>query len=189
MSQAGGSWARGNYGANSGPCFYSWVGSQSESCLSGVLGAGVMTINWGAVLGRLSTQDGSSNTIMFGELRTGLAPQDVRGTWALGWPGASTLAGASIGDDLVPNTTHVNADDVEGCTQSQNMVGGAARLAQMGMGCYNSANYQATARSQHPGGVMVALCDGSTRFISETIARRAWYCALSRMDGQPAQLP
>src|SRR5690606_2810077 len=102
--------------------------------------AGVMTINWGARLGVLSNQDGSSNTIMFGELRAGLAAEDVRGTWALGWQGASTLTGAATGDCLGPNAKNDNSDDVEGCTQSETKAGGAAQLARMGLGCYDSNN-------------------------------------------------
>ena len=40
------------------------------------------------------------------------------------------------------------------------------------------------ARSDHPGGIMVALCDGSTRFIPETIARNPWRNTFSRNDGE-----
>ena len=150
-----------------------------------------MTVNWGAVLGQLSTQDGSSNTIMFAELRAGIAAEDVRGTWALGWPGASTLAGAAFGDCNGPNAKANHSDDVEGCTQSYNVFGGGetgkAELARRGMGCYNSSIYQATARSQHPGGVLVSMCDGSTRFVSDNITHRNWYRMLSRADGEPLQ--
>ena len=37
--------------------------------------------------------------------------------------------------------------------------------------------------SQHPGGVNFALCDGSVRFVSETIAMDVYLSAASR-DGQ-----
>jgi len=194
MSQAGGSWARGNYGANAGPCRVNSLGSGTlDNCGFGLMGGGVMAANWGAVLGQLSTQDGTSNTIMFGELRAGLAPADVRGTWALGWPGASLLAGAATGDCLGPNAKAARSDDIQGCTQSQEMAGGAtaeereAALAKRGLGCYNSSVYQATARSQHPGGVLVSMCDGSTRFVSDNITHRNWYRMLSRADGEPLQ--
>jgi hypothetical protein len=55
-------------------------------------GGGVMCINWGENIARI--QDGSSNTVMLGELRTGshLSTLDPRGTWAMGFPGASVLA-------------------------------------------------------------------------------------------------
>lgn len=40
----------------------------------------------------------------------------------------------------------------------------------------------AAARSRHPGGVNAALCDGSTRFVSDSIALDAWQ-ALGSMNG------
>ena len=39
------------------------------------------------------------------------------------------------------------------------------------------------ARSRHPGGVNVALCDGSVRFTSDTIDRQAWWKLGSMNDG------
>ena len=44
----------------------------------------------------------------------------------------------------------------------------------------------AAARSRHPGGVNVALCDGSARFIAEGIGQIPWR-ALGSMDGEEAQ--
>lgn len=41
----------------------------------------------------------------------------------------------------------------------------------------------AAARSRHPGGVNAALCDGSTRFVSDSIALDAWQ-ALGSMNGE-----
>jgi prepilin-type processing-associated H-X9-DG protein len=36
------------------------------------------------------------------------------------------------------------------------------------------------ARSRHPGGVNVALCDGSVHFVSETVDRETWRALGSR---------
>jgi prepilin-type processing-associated H-X9-DG protein len=49
---------------------------------------------------------------------------------------------------------------------------------------FSSPNRPATlaARSRHPGGVNVALCDGSVRFISDTIVIATWR-ALSTSQG------
>jgi prepilin-type N-terminal cleavage/methylation domain-containing protein/prepilin-type processing-associated H-X9-DG protein len=42
-----------------------------------------------------------------------------------------------------------------------------------------------SAASQHPGGVMVALCDGSVRFVSESINLQTWRDLGQRDDGRP----
>ena len=57
--------------------------------------------------------------------------------------------------------------------------------------CVEVANnnlYQIAARSQHPGGVNVSLCDGSVRFVSETIAHSVWEATLSTRGGEAVTL-
>jgi prepilin-type processing-associated H-X9-DG protein len=46
----------------------------------------------------------------------------------------------------------------------------------------NAANQHYTARSRHPKGVMVALCDGSVRFASNNVALATWQ-GVSTMNG------
>jgi prepilin-type processing-associated H-X9-DG protein len=45
---------------------------------------------------------------------------------------------------------------------------------------YNSGGQS---RSTHPGGVNVAFCDGSVRFIKNSIAWNVWYALLVKRDG------
>jgi len=45
------------------------------------------------------------------------------------------------------------------------------------------------ARSRHPGGVMAAVGDGSTRFVAETVDLATWQNFGARDDGMPIQLP
>lgn len=40
-----------------------------------------------------------------------------------------------------------------------------------------------TARSYHPGGVHVTLCDGAVRFINESITLETWLSMLAMQDG------
>ena len=40
-----------------------------------------------------------------------------------------------------------------------------------------------TARSQHPGGVNVGLCDGSGRFVQDTIDMQVWRALATRSGG------
>jgi prepilin-type N-terminal cleavage/methylation domain-containing protein len=44
----------------------------------------------------------------------------------------------------------------------------------------------ATARSRHPGGVSVLVCDGSVRFVSDTIRMDAWRALATRAGGEVA---
>jgi prepilin-type processing-associated H-X9-DG protein len=45
------------------------------------------------------------------------------------------------------------------------------------------------ARSRHPGGVNVGLCDGSVRFISNSIERTTWHALWTRAGGEVANVP
>ena len=45
------------------------------------------------------------------------------------------------------------------------------------------------ARSRHPGGVQASMCDGSVRFVGETIALNVWQAACSSRGGESLQLP
>ena len=46
-----------------------------------------------------------------------------------------------------------------------------------------------TARSSHPGGVNVGLCDGSVRFVSNGVDPLVWYALFTSNGGEPATLP
>ena len=41
-----------------------------------------------------------------------------------------------------------------------------------------------TSRSAHPGGVVCAICDGSTRFVSETVNLRTWQILATPAGGE-----
>ena len=57
--------------------------------------------------------------------------------------------------------------------------------------CYDGSADRAylAARSYHTGGVNVLLCDGSVRFVSQTIELRTWQLMGSRADGQVFNMP
>ena len=171
----GANWARGNYGANASLNFH--------DDLSGNINRGPMAVDWvcpcyrGVMGANISCRmrdimDGTSKTIAIGELRAGLISADPRGVWAMGGGCTSALyAHGFEGDDSGPNAIQPAADDSLNCSVTQNALGGVTALMQLGMPCYNgdAQNHQQTARSMHPGGVMVGFCDGSVQFISDTI--------------------
>ena len=135
-----------------------------------------MCINFGHGIHRIP--DGSSNTVLLAEVRTGshLSTLDPRGTWALGFPGASVICGQSSWDDTVPNTVEENADDCEGCIND----------AKGGMGAWPGCPYQqANSRSRHTGGVCVCLADGSVRFVKNSISQAQWWYMNGADDGVP----
>jgi len=181
-SRASGGWARGNYGCNAGP--WSWPGTANgaTSAQRNINGAnrnagGVMCINWGVRLGALSSQDGTSNTIMMNHIRSGGVTDgnggDMRGTWAFGLPGGSVTVGHAVGDCYNPNDRNDNADDVAGCTNRSDIA----------MGCWNGGYGQGQARSEHTGGVNAGFADGSIRFVSDSVSTDVWYMMNSRDDG------
>ena len=176
----GKNYGRTNYAANAGRAFlygaavptdttynYNWGGDSAawkDNCQRGVMGPNIAV--------RLSrVTDGTSKVIMVGEIRAGLTENDGRGVWALGHAGASLLAmyGAG-GDDAGPNACGNTADDVYGdiCDSSatnRNSIAGIECMTCSGGGGYD----QQTIRSRHPGGVHVAMCDGSVQFINDDI--------------------
>ena len=167
-------WARGCYGANAGLATFKNL-SQRQWWSSNKI-CGVMGYRFSIRSGDI--QDGASNTILAGEIRSGVTLDDARGAWALGGAGTSAVAGCGfITDaDVGPNanrmtgTTAKDKDTVEKCptsTISTDM------LKKMKMPCAAGSNNQATFRSQHTGGVNVVFADGSTHWIADSIDKSA----------------
>jgi prepilin-type N-terminal cleavage/methylation domain-containing protein/prepilin-type processing-associated H-X9-DG protein len=181
---APGPWARGNYAANAGPGWWQKSkdgGSYQESY--GMTGP-VMGINFGAKIPQ-QIPDGTSNTIMFNEVRIGVNAQDPRGVWALGYPGASITAANAIGDCTTPNDRTEGSDDVEGCPNfyypgigTRDRIGCSTGYANLGW-----PSWQAQARSRHDSGVNVCFADDSVRFISDYLPQGTWFYLLSSSDG------
>jgi prepilin-type N-terminal cleavage/methylation domain-containing protein/prepilin-type processing-associated H-X9-DG protein len=197
----GDGWARGNYAASAGRSFlYGDPTSKSERHMAGpdslawasknidVSGTpngpcyrGVMGPNVAVKISQIT--DGTGKTILLGEIRAGVSEQDGRGVWALGHAGASLLAAyGSGGDDVGPNYNDAAGDDVHAPGVCANVgpctgTSGGGEAGAEGMGCYLVTNGfdQATTRSKHPGGVHIALADGSVQFISDDIETNACY--------------
>ncbi len=127
-----------------------------------------------------SMTDGSSNTLMVSE---GLLPETDN------WTTISDMTLANMGSvffstALTPNST--SQDRIWGpCPQQTptpwdvryrapcSTLGGPNRPT--GEGPNNQRTAFAAARSLHPGGVNVALCDGSVRFVSNNVAPATWW--------------
>jgi prepilin-type N-terminal cleavage/methylation domain-containing protein/prepilin-type processing-associated H-X9-DG protein len=187
------SWSRGNYAANYGPQKMQNGGSpngtsdgQDNSGTpptvngSQARGLGPMWITSKLPHRSMSVKnirDGSSNTILLGEVRAGRTPGDARGVWALGHVGSSAVMdyGVASGDAQFINDTSNNSDDVTGCKNEP----------LLGMGCWeNCASRQAVMRSNHTGGANAAMADGSVRFLVNMTSPSTLYLLGSTNDEQ-----
>jgi prepilin-type processing-associated H-X9-DG protein len=186
----GGNWARGNYAANVGngalhttPTHQilqavspGWNGRDAKTGI--VVNKnyhrirGVMGPNVSAKISQIT--DGTSKTILLGEIRAGVLEGDPRGTWAFGHAGGNLVAWyGSHGDSNGPNYCGVDSDDIGGVgfTCAANLQFQTECMTCFGPGAFD----QATTRSLHPGGVYMAMCDGSVQFISDDIETSGSY--------------
>ncbi len=177
-------WARGNYAASNGAgdCDHSLGGNSDprEDPFRGVSKGPVMAINYGARMTEII--DGTSVTFMVHEVRVGINSMDRRGTWALGFAGASMVNGGQQ-NNPTPNNRRDDADEIEGCSNFWYPGIGTKD----GMGCINEpgvGSEGATARSRHRGGVNACFADGHVQFIKDSISRYTWVLLQSTNDGE-----
>jgi prepilin-type N-terminal cleavage/methylation domain-containing protein/prepilin-type processing-associated H-X9-DG protein len=202
FASLGGNWARGNYAANAGREFIyrsyfrttapfdyrAWTDPTFNPASKPPCVVGVMGPNISRSLKQIT--DGTTKTIMVGEIRAGITEGDARGVWALGHAGASVLARYGAGsDDNGPNNCSVLGDDVfsDVCSTATGICATTpVNPVSQGecMSCYSGAVFdQATIRSKHPGGVHVAMCDGSVGFINDDIETSGcWGACCSAWD-------
>ncbi|HTN76028.1 MAG TPA: DUF1559 domain-containing protein, partial [Pirellulaceae bacterium] len=182
----GANWARGCYAGNGVNTELTKLGDDggwTDSTRRGVMGCNVS-------VGLQGIRDGSSNTVLVGEIRAGITDKDRRGCWAMGAAGASGLFWHGYsGDDNGPNYFSGKNldDDIVGCDQIDEALKIANRMT-----CCNCNNKQATMRSLHSGGVFTVFCDGSVHFISNFINTSSsgtptlavWDRLIASSDGQ-----
>jgi prepilin-type N-terminal cleavage/methylation domain-containing protein len=180
-SRAGGGWARGNYAANVGmvnpkSTAKNGAGAANDQWNPGQ--RGVMGANESLAIEEI--KDGTTNTLLVLEMRTGLAAVDIRGTWAMGQCGAS--AACSFGNNVSggggPNTCTEGADDQQDSGGVNSAIGDAKARAEC-MYQHASNNWQSFPRSNHGGGIFAGLADGSVRFISDFVESANGACGIS----------
>jgi len=178
----GDNWARGNYGANAALGYMLLTGSGSQGPYCGSPDAegwldsrirGVMGVNVGLAIKDIT--DGTTQTMLVGELRSGVSMNDRRGTWALSGPGSSGLWAHGTSNAIGPNDCREGSDSITNCSRAQADVGKET----MELSCIPcdgiDGNIQAGVRSMHPGGAMICFADSSVRFVSDYVDKgSAW---------------
>jgi len=200
----GDNWGRSNYACNGdnihadkGPIDPAKLGIDAQYLLGPYDRIGVLRINTRTRIGQVS--DGTSHTILAGEIRIGVSEFDRRGVWAMGASGASNLTSHGSGGDCNgPNPANELSDDIVGCQDLMNKYGLRATLTLERMTCCEGCpSNQAAPRSRHaPGGVHVAMCDGSVHWINDDINTSGpwgqccsvWDRLIASRDGTPVQL-
>jgi len=202
-------YARGNYAMNMGPgrlCIH----ELDETCTDGFhvgssdLAGENMTL-WGGGIGGVNVsfsfrdiRSGLSNMVAVDEIRAGVRTVDPRGSWALGFAGASVTVRHGLRtrteDDNNPNNQYHSADDIVGCGALEAQLGGEEALARLRMPCWAATtqpevNGQATARSLHPAGVHVLMTDGSAHFVPDAVNPEVWYFMHLREPDERFTLP
>jgi prepilin-type N-terminal cleavage/methylation domain-containing protein/prepilin-type processing-associated H-X9-DG protein len=192
-------WARGNYGAT---CGYEDYDHQCNGHIwpsrpfnlagqNGVISSPMFAMNYGTKIAEV--KDGMSNTMMLAELRAGLTSTDQRGTWALGFSGASIQnAGRGAWNPSPNNAIGGNPAPFGGSGAGDEQQFGSVNCVDPRvwtvehMGCLSTGtlNLSAMSRSLHAGGVNVCMGDGSVRFISNQVYELTWCRLESKADGQ-----
>ncbi|MEN0109702.1 MAG: DUF1559 domain-containing protein, partial [Planctomycetota bacterium] len=169
VAEFGPNWGRGNYGAISSVAMFPFQNVTANGLrykqnpwIRGVMGAQVS-------LSMKDVTDGTSKTLAIAELRVGITEQDMRGVWAIGFPGSSSIWGSSDDGMVGPNDCTENGDNIAGFDQVLNEIGREAALQECMHAWGGGGSEQSAPRSLHPGVIAVGFCDGSAQFVSDSI--------------------
>ena len=123
-------------------------------------------------------KDGTSNTLCFSEIQINTDEDNYRGNYGT----VLYSNGAGFTCYLGPNTTY----EVDYGRAAWDPDDFTPPMYCHGYGVWYAATFPA--RSSHSGGVNASMCDGSVRFIPNTIDLDAWRAAASRKGSETTQL-
>jgi len=135
---------------------------------------GVLGYNWGARMADIT--DGTSHTALVAELIVGQDPATIRGVH-------SYDEGPACMFDYTPND--LIPDLVRWCGPEDDPNQNPGAIAPCRFTSWSQQNMILhTSRSLHAGGVNVGLCDGSVRFVEETVSLRIWQALSTPRGGE-----
>jgi prepilin-type N-terminal cleavage/methylation domain-containing protein/prepilin-type processing-associated H-X9-DG protein len=172
---------KGNYGPNWGPRTYWYDPNDLNAPPKGTFG-----VDFGARLSDIT--DGTSNTLALMEIIQ--APHGPNGA-----SGSPDNRGRIWNDDagsgvvstiLTPNSTAPDILPIGGSPA----VPLCHNAPELGLPCTTSGatknQSHIASRSRHPGGVHVAMCDGSTHFVNDDIELEVWRAISTIDNSEPA---
>jgi prepilin-type N-terminal cleavage/methylation domain-containing protein len=187
-SGSGTSWGRGCYGANASVNSMNSNGTGGGATFNGPTGTnwtqllcrGVMLPNVACTMKQVV--DGTSKTVIVGEIRADIGASSNRGVWA-GVSGMSALFGhgsqanaitsiSDVGPNNPGGANTYNGDGSPTCTAAISAAGSGAALVGLGMGCLETVttdNKVTGPKSMHPGGILTVFCDGGVHWIDDSI--------------------
>jgi prepilin-type N-terminal cleavage/methylation domain-containing protein len=199
-------WARGNYAANAGFTDFDHTvggndspknepfGGPGDSTSDGIPAhmtqpyskGPPMAMNYSSKITDFT--DGTSNTVLFNEIRAGISPLDPRGVWSIGMPGCSIT---NAGRNYNPSPNNSLGDDGNSGDELQQAYKfwfvGIGSNQQMGAFPNSPGDIMtsAMARSKHTAGVNACFADGSVHFITNSVTQWTWCMLQSKNDGVP----
>jgi prepilin-type processing-associated H-X9-DG protein len=123
------------------------------------------------IVGTQGITDGTSNTAMFSEVIMAQGGSDLRGFTQ--WGDATGFMG-----NISPNSTSPDVSDW--CNPTYPNAPPIACLS----GVLNQNDKYYAPRSKHPGGVNVSLCDGSVKFVKNSINIFIWRALTTANGGE-----
>jgi prepilin-type N-terminal cleavage/methylation domain-containing protein/prepilin-type processing-associated H-X9-DG protein len=200
-----GFYGRCNYMASIGknPC-----PTNQDGTTGGVFFVEFTNVQWGTLLNRPRTvsisgiTDGTSNTAMWAEVKRGFVAGSQSSGYSpplVSWDVASVSSASSL--TASPNCNRSPAQITSGTVFRYSGLQYCRSFAWTSfyghlkppnspiIDCSDLNCHTGAARSYHSGGANVCFCDGSVRFISDTINVVTWQNMGSRADGVPIEIP